>query len=130
MRRRDGFVPIGCGVRGGVRRVWRRPIALEALGYPPSLRPPSAILDATGAHEETHMAANAERRTRVMDAAFVDCSCLIASAGHWHGPQAENKIPRSIPFTTSSPLKSAGQSSQSPQYAKNAPRSLPSVMPF
>ena len=36
----------------------------KASGYPPSLRPPIAILDATGAAGETHTARNAERRTR------------------------------------------------------------------
>ena len=69
LMRRDGFVPIGCGVQGGVY------VASDgvqspatASGTPPSLRPPSAILDATGAHEETHTAAT-QNAAPVMDAA-------------------------------------------------------------
>ena len=42
----------------------------ETLGYPPSPRPPSAILDATEALGETHMAAM-QNAAPVMDAAFV-----------------------------------------------------------
>ena len=46
------------------------PNRFEALGYPPSPRPPSAILDANEASGETHMAAM-QNAAPVMDAAFV-----------------------------------------------------------
>ncbi len=70
LMRRDGFVPIGCGVQGGV---YVAPDGVQppatASGTPPSLRPPGASLDATGVSRETHTAAT-QNAAPVMDAAF------------------------------------------------------------
>ena len=63
------------GYRGGVRRVSQHAApATASSGYPPSLRPNSAILDATGAQEKTYTAVK-QNTAPGMDAAFCIRAC-------------------------------------------------------
>ena len=63
------------GTGGGVRRVSQHAApATASSGYPPSLRPNSAILDATGAQEKTYTAVK-QNTAPGMDAAFCIRAC-------------------------------------------------------